>query len=254
MAGQDLWYNQQFLVIWLCQTKQLTRRLAGTRRNTMSKIQTVVAEATLASQLAALGKDASQLALETIVKDHSVTDLVTVDHIGARISGSAERAIAALVNFRLADAMAAAGQHWKECAHRDTSELAKALAPMKTEFFTAHKGHSNPSTKWARIRVMGYELANPRITAPIGADGEGEEGAEGAAGNTSRTRDLYARYVVELGKLYRAGVSAENDTVIKNHPRGAEIVAALESVTAALKALGAPLDDEELKTFMAAQK
>jgi hypothetical protein len=221
----------------------------------MSKIQTVVTEATLASQLAALGKDASQLALETIVKDHSVTELVTVDHIGARISGSAERAIAALVNFRLADAMAAAGQHWKECAHRDTSELAKALAPMKTEFFTAHKGHSNPSTKWARIRVMGYELANPKTTAPIGegAEGEGAEG-EGAAGSTSRTRDLYARYVVELGKLYRAGVSAENDTVIKNHPRGAEIVAALESVTAALKALGAPLDDEELKAYMAAQR
>jgi hypothetical protein len=150
--------------------------------------------------------------------------------------------------------MAAAGQHWKDCVHRDTSELAKALAPMKTEFFTAHKGHSNPSTKWARIRVMGYELANPKTTAPIGEDGEeGAEGEEGA-GNTSRTRDLYSRYVIELGKLYRAGMSAENDAVIKAHAFGEEITAALEAITTALQALNAPLEDEDLKAFMASVK
>ena len=211
---------------------------------------------TLAAQIAGLAADATQLQIEAVVKDQSITSIVNVDHVGQKIVGSAERAIAALINFRLVDAMAAAGQHWKECAHRDTSDLAKALAPMKTEFFTAHKGHSNPSTKWARIRVMGYELANPKITAPIGEGDEGDEGeGEGeGAGNTSRTRDLYSRYVIELGKLYRAGMSAENDAVIKAHVHGDKITAALEAITTALQALDAPLEDDDLKKFMASVK
>jgi hypothetical protein len=177
---------------------------------------------------------------------------VGIDHAGQKIVCSAERAIAALINFRLVDAMEAAGRHWIDCAHRDTSDLAKALQPMKAEFFTAHKGHSNPSTKWARIRAMGYELANPKIDAPIGEDGEEGEG-EGA-GNTSRTRDLYSRYVIELAKLYRAGMSAENDPIIKAHVHGDKITAALEAITTALQALDAPLEDEDLKAFMAAVK
>jgi hypothetical protein len=237
---------------------QTTNPLTGQHwRQTMTNAKNVVqienGPITLASQLTALGADASQLALEPIVANYSVTDLVTVDHVGQRISGSAERAIAALINLRLADAMAEAGQHWSECVHREVSELAKALAPLKTEFFTANKGHSNPSTKYGRIRKYGYELLNPKITAPIGEeDAEGE--GEGAGGTTSRTRDLFARYVCELGKLYRAGVAPDNDTIIKNHARGAEIVAALENITAALQALGAPLDDEELKAYMDALK
>ena len=206
---------------------------------------------TLAAQIAGLAADATQLQIEAIVKDQSITSIAGIDHFGQHISGSAERAIAALINFRLVDAMAAAGQHWKECAHRDTSDLAKALQPMKTEFFTAHKGHSNPSTKWARIRDMGYELANSKITAPIGA--EGAEGAEGA-GNTSRTRDLYSRYVIELAKLYRAGMSAENDPIIKAHVHGDKITAALEAITTALQALDAPLEDDDLKAFMKSVK
>jgi hypothetical protein len=209
---------------------------------------------TLAAQIAALSVDATQLQIEAVVKDQSITTIVGIDHAGQKMVGSAERAIAALINFRLVDAMAAAGQHWKECAHRDTSDLAKALAPMKTEFFTAHKGHSNPSTKWARIRVMGYELANPKTTTPIGEGDEGDEGEGEGAGNTSRTRDLYSRYVIELGKLYRAGMSAENDAVIKAHAFGEEITAALEAITTELQALNAPLEDDDLKAFMASVK
>jgi hypothetical protein len=208
---------------------------------------------TLAAQIAGLAADATQLQIEAVVKDQSITAIVGIDHVGQKIVGSAERAIAALINFRLVDAMAAAGQHWKECAHRDTSDLAKALAPMKTEFFTAHKGHSNPSTKWARIRVMGYELANPKVTTPIGEGDEGEGEGEGE-GNTSRTRDLYSRYVIELAKLYRAGMSAENDAVIKAHAHGDKITAALEAITTALQALDAPLEDDDLKKFMASVK
>ena len=208
---------------------------------------------TLAAQIAALSADATQLQIEAVVKDQSITNIVNVDHVGQKIVGSAERAIAALINFRLVDAMVDADMHWKDCAHRDTSDLAKALAPMKAEFFAAHKGHSNPSTKWARIRVMGYELANPKVAAPIGEGEEGDEGEEGA-GNTSRTRDLYARYVIELAKLYRAGMSAENDPVIKAHVHGDKITAALEAITTALQALDAPLEDDDLKTFMASVK
>jgi hypothetical protein len=229
--------------------------LAGAPEITMENLNTVTLNTndTLAAQIAALSADATQLQIEAVVKDQSITSIVNVDHVGQKIVGSAERAIAALINFRLVDAMAAAGQHWKECAHRDTSDLAKALAPMKTEFFAAHKGHSNPSTKWARIRVMGYELANPKITAPIGEGEEGDEGDEGA-GNTSRTRDLYSRYVIELGKLYRAGMSAENDAVIKAHAHGDKITAALEAITTALQALDAPLEDDDLKAFMKSVK
>lgn len=211
---------------------------------------------TLAAQIAALSVDATQLQIEAVVKDQSITTIVGIDHAGQKIVGSAERAIAALINFRLVDAMEAAGRHWIDCAHRDTSDLAKALQPMKTEFFTAHKGHSNPSTKWARIRVMGYELANPKAVAPIGEGEEGEECEKGdeGAGNTSRTRDLYSRYVIELAKLYRAGMSAENDAVIKAHAFGEEITAALEAITTALQALNAPLEDDDLKAFMKSMK
>jgi hypothetical protein len=227
-----------------------------------AKTQTVVVEAevTLAAQLAALGKKAGQLAFEVVVKDRSITELTNIGAAGEHLTGSAERAIGALFNYKLADAMAADEdqRHWSEVIFgsgvKDTTDLAKAIVPLRKEFFDARREHSNASTVFKRVKTYSFDLTNPKITTPIGADGEGAEGAAGAAGNTSRTRDLYARYVVELGKLFRAGMSAENDAIIKNHPRGAEIVAALESVTAALKALGAPLDDEELKTYMAAQK
>jgi hypothetical protein len=209
---------------------------------------------TLAAQIAGMAADAGQLALEAVVKNHSIAEICAVDHAGQRISGSAERAVAALINFKLADAMAAAdGRHWSEVIHREVSELAKALAPVKAEFFAANKGHSNTSTKWGRIRPMGYELANPKTVAPIGESAEGEEGEEGA-GNTSRTRDLYSRYVIELAKLYRAGMSAENDAVIKAHAHGDKITAALEAITTALQALDAPLEDDDLKAFMASVK
>lgn len=221
----------------------------------MENLNTVKTETItpLAYMIGELGAHASQLELEPIVANYSVTQLVAVDIEGQKLSGSAERAVAALINFRLADAMAAAVKHWSKVEHRETGDLAKALTPMKTEFFTAHKGHSNPSTKWARIRVMAYDLLNPKVTAPIG-EGEEGEGEEGEGGATSRTRDLYSRYVIELGKLYRAGNSAENDAIIKAHANGDKIVAALEAVTTALKALGAPLEDDELKAFMAKHK
>lgn len=207
---------------------------------------------TLAAQIIALGSDAGQIALEAVVKNHSIAEICSVDRIGQQISGSAERAVAALVNFKMFDAMEAAdSRHWSKVVYKEVSDLAKVLVPVKAEFFAANKELANPSAKWARIRDMAYGLSHPKIAAPIG---EGEEGAEGGEGETSRTRDLYARYVIELGKLYRAGNSSENDAVIKAHANGDKIIAALEAVTTALKALGAPLEDDDLKTFMAKHK
>jgi hypothetical protein len=152
---------------------------------------------------------------------------------------------------------AADGRHWSEVVYKEVSDLAKALAPIKAEFFAAHKGHSNPAQKWTRIRPMGYDLTFPKITAPIGEEGEeGAEGAEGAEGDstTSRTRDEYARCVIESGKLYRMLTAPDNDAKIKGHVQGDKLVVFLEHLTAGLKALDAPLEDEDLKAFMKSVK
>ena len=223
----------------------------------------------LMAQLSGMAKNAGQLALEKIVKGRSVAEVIAVDNLGAHLSGSAERALAALINMKMkqahADHMEKTGKlagfftddasvtHWSQIEHRCKSPAAKALAVIKKEAFAAWDGHSNPSTKWARVRAYGWELDNPKVTGEVvSAGAAGEVTAEGAggAGTTSRTRDLYARAVIETGKLYRALTATENDDIIKKHAKGAELVAALESITEALRALGAPLEDEDLKKYM----
>jgi hypothetical protein len=218
----------------------------------------------LMAQLSFIPRDAGQLALETIVKGRSVAEVIAVDNMGVYLSGGAERALAALVNLKMqqahADHMEKTGKlagfftddagvtHWSQIEHRCKSIAAKALKPIKDEAFTAWSGHSNPSTKWSRVRAHAYELANPKVTGEVVA--EGAEGAEGAS-TTSRTRDLYARAVIETGKLYRALTATENDDIIKKHSKSAQLVAALEHITATLKALDAPLEDDDLKQLMA---
>jgi hypothetical protein len=90
---------------------------------------------------------------------------------------------------------------------------------------------------------------NNHLTDPA-TQPEEETDTDSGSGKPSRTRDLYERNVIELGKLYRALNSAENDPVIKAHAKRRELEAALLHVTNGLKALGAPLDDEELKKYM----
>ena len=202
-------------------------------------------ENTIATQIAAMGADATQNTLKDIVKGMSIRDIASVDQAGQRVVGSAERALAALLNVKLADAMEIEGAHWTECAKNGV--IAKALAPIKKEFGETYKamGHSNPWTKYKRIRTMSYELMNPKIKADIGESGEsGKKGAQ------IRTRDYYARMVIEIGKVYRAGVNADNDAEIKAHGKSKQIQAALVHVTEALKALDAPTDDDDLKAFM----
>ena len=143
-----------------------------------------------------------------------------------------------------------AGAHWSTVAYRDTTPLAKALQPLREEFFAAHKGHSNPSVKLKRVREYAWELDHPKVTGEVvGEEGEeGEEGGEG--GTTSRTRDIYTRLVIELVKLHRAGSSADNDAVIKKHSKSVEIRAALVHIAKGLKDLGVPMDDEEMTSFV----
>jgi hypothetical protein len=204
-----------------------------------------------ALKLIALGVKPTQIQLESVLAEKTLQDIIALDNAGVRLSGSAERALAAHINMTvpiMEDAEEC--QHWSQCDHRDKDALAKALAPVKAVCFAAWKEHSNPSTKWARVRAYGWELANPKITGEI-SEGEGEGEGEGATGGaTSRTRDLYQRTVTELAKLYRALNSAENDAVIKAHARGEELQGALLHITNALGALNAPLEDEELVTFV----
>jgi hypothetical protein len=120
------------------------------------------------------------------------------------------------------------------------------------------------------VQEYGAELAKDTLLALIAAMPEDERAeayldnnlvdpasqpeektdTDSGSGTPSRTRDLYERNVIELGKLYRALNSAENDPVIKAHAKKKELEAVLLHVTNGLKALGAPLDDEELKKYM----
>jgi hypothetical protein len=215
----------------------------------MENLNTVtLPENTVAAQIAAMGADATQKTLADVVKGMSIRDIASVDQAGQRVVGSAERALAALLNVKLADAMEIEGAHWTECAKNGV--IAKALAPIKKEFGDTYKamGHSNPWTKYKRIRAMSYELLNPKIKPDSKA---GESSSKGAQ---ARARDYYSRMVIEIGKVYRAGVNADNDAEIKAHGKSKQIQAALVHVTEALKALDAPTDDELLKSFMESLK
>ena len=211
-------------------------------------VVTTSTENTFASQIAAIGADATQKTLADVVKGMSIRDIACVDNAGQSVVKSAERALAALLNIKLANVMEIEGAHWTRCAKNGV--IAKALAPIKKEFKDTYNslGHSNPWTKFGRIKTMSYELLNPKITAPIGESGE--SGGTGSKGAQARTRDYYSRMVIEIGKVYRAGVNVDNDAEIKAHGKSKQIQAALVHVTEALKALEAPLDDELLKSFM----
>jgi len=214
----------------------------------------------LSERLAKLDKSADQKQLAEAIGNATLVQIAAVSNHGERISGSAERAVAAWLNATLPVTL---GAQWYAVEYRDKSDIAKALAPHKKDIFTAWKS-SNPSTKWARVRAYGEELAKPmlkalvdaveddaqreHLTAYYGFDQTEEEG-EGET-QTSRTRDLYERSVIELGKLYRALTASDNDAIIKAHAKRAELVAALEHLTKALTALDAPTEDEDLAQFM----
>ena len=216
----------------------------------------------LSDRLAKLDKSADQKQLAEAIGNATLVQIAAVSNHGERIAGSAERAVAAWLNAAMPVTL---GAQWYAVEYRDKSDIAKALAPHKKDIFTAWNS-SNPSTKWARVRQYGEELAKPTIRELVEAVEDDAKREEYIAyfdlqpkdeteeteseSKTSRTRDLYERSVVELGKLYRALNASDNDSVIKAHAKRAEIVAALEHITAALTALDAPTEDEDLAAFM----
>lgn len=214
-----------------------------------------------------LGANPTQAQLAEVVNGHELKEICAVDNLGGRISGSAERAVAAALNVLFppekadeysADDDFAGCTGWFTSEHGDSDKMAKDLAPKKREIFTAWDSINN-STKWKRVRKYGAELAytevyaaeerethRAELAAEIGETGEtGETG-----GKPSRNRDLYERGVVEQGTLYRAWTSATNDQIIKDHAKSEQIQASLVHLTKALEALGAPLEDDELADFM----
>jgi len=218
----------------------------------------------LSDRLAKLDKSADQIQLAEAIGNATLIQIAAVSNLGERISGSAERAVAAWLNAAMPVTL---GAQWYAVEYRDKSDIAKSLAPHKKDIFTAWSS-SNPSTKWARVRAYGEELAKPAIRelveaieddakrdeyiAFFGFDQTEEEGEGEAESNTSRTRDLYERSVVEIGKLYRALTATDNDAIIKAHAKRDQLTAALEHLTKALTALDAPTEDEDLAAFMKA--
>ena len=220
----------------------------------------------LSNRLADLDKTADQTQLAEAIEGATLVQIAAVSNHGERISGSAERAVAAWLNATMPVTL---GEQWFNVEYRDKTDIAKALTPHKKDIFTAWKS-SNPSTKWKRVREYGEELAEPALRELIEEEPSEEvreyyydqfgllspkdqaSGAQIADEETqnSRTRDLYERSVVELGKLYRALNASDNDAVIKAHDKRDQIVAGLEHITAALTALDAPTEDEDLVKFM----
>ena len=219
----------------------------------------------LAQQLGAIGKDANQTQLAEAIAGHSLIEIAAVNTHGENIIGSSERAVAAWFNEKYPPSVTEL--NWYETKNGDKTDMSKLIAGDKKALYTTW-GSANNSTKFGRVQGFGAELAKDALLALIAAMPEDEraeayldnnlvdpasqpeEETNSGSGNPSRTRDLYERNVIELGKLYRSLNSAENDPVIKAHAKKKELEAVLLHVTNGLKSLGAPLEDAELKKYM----
>jgi len=231
--------------------------------------QTVTIEEvkSLAEQLGELGKDPNQTQLSGVIAGSTLIQIAAVNTHGENIIGSAERAVAAWFNEHYPPSVTEL--NWFETKNGDKTDMSKKIAGDKKTLYKAWSSANN-STKFGRVQEYGAELAKDTLLALIAAMPEDERAeayldnnlvdpasqpeektdTDSGSGTPSRTRDLYERNVIELGKLYRALNSAENDPVIKAHAKKKELEAVLLHVTNGLKALDAPLEDAELKDYM----
>jgi hypothetical protein len=238
----------------------------GKRQENDMENQTVTIEKVLnlAAQLGAIGKDANQTQLQEVIAGHSLIEIAAVNTHGENIIGSSERAVAAWFNQKYPPSVTEL--NWFETKNGDKTDMSKKIAGDKRDLYKTWSS-SNNSTKFTRTQGYGAALAKDTLLELIAAMPEDEreaayldnnlspveqpkEEAPSTGGTPSRNRDLYERNVIELGRLYRALNSAENDPVIKAHAKKKELEAVLLHVTNGLKALGAPLEDSDLKTFM----
>ena len=247
------------------ETKQRVPATTWHRRYTIEN-QTITIEEviTLSDNLGALQANANQTQLAEAIADATLVQIAAVSNHGDRITGSAERAVAAWFNEEFP--LAIADHNWFEVEHNDSTEKGKRVAAPKKDLYTVW-GKKKSSTKFARVRKYGRELAEPILMGLIAALPE-EERAEAYEANelidpslapdeeveetttTSRTRDLYERSVVEAGILFRALNSTDNDAVIKAHEKSQELKDFLLVLTDGLGKLGAPTEDEDLVKFM----
>ena len=217
----------------------------------------------LAEQLGALGREPNQTELSGVIAGSTLIQIAAVNTHGENIIGSAERAVAAWFNEHYPPSVTEL--NWFETKNGDKTDMSKKIAGDKKTLYKAWSS-SNNSVKFDRVQKHGKSLAKDTLLALIAAlpEDEREEAyldnelspveqqdkTDSGSGNPSRTRDLYERNVIELGKLYRTLNSAENDPIIKAHAKKKELEAVLLHVTNGLKALGAPLEDAELKKYM----
>jgi hypothetical protein len=123
---------------------------------------------------------------------------------------------------------------WFDIEYREVSDNAKALAPEKKKLFEVlnAKGHTNPSTVWARIRKYGHDERYPVVNEPK-LDENGEpiavEGEQGESGS-SRERSPKLRFIEELSALYKFGMRQDN--------LASDVAKAHSYITLALSELG----------------
>lgn len=116
------------------------------------------------------------------------------------------------------------GFDWFDIEYREISDNAKAIAPEKTKLFELlkGKGHTNPSTVWARVRKYGHEERYPYIEGEPKLDDDGnpiaDEAEQGESGS-SRERSPKLRFIEELSALYKFGMRQDNlaDDVTEAH-------------------------------------
>ena len=243
--------------------------MTGERQENDMENQKVTIEEvkSLAEQLGELGKDPNQTQLSGVIAGSTLIQIAAVNTHGENIIGSAERAVAAWFNEHYPPSVTEL--NWFETKNGDKTDMSKKIAGDKKTLYKTWSS-SNNSVKFDRVQKHGKSLAKDNLLTQIAALPEDERAeayldnnlvdpasqpeektdTDSGSGTPSRTRDLYERNVIELGKLYRALNSAENDPVIKAHAKKKELEAVLLHVTNGLKALDAPLEDAELKDYM----
>jgi len=155
------------MIQWLCQLKISSGFPAATwhwRYTIENQTVTIENVRTLSDNLAALPKDANQNQLAEAIAEATLVQIAAVSNHGDRITGSAERAVAAWFNEEFP--LSVTAHNWFEVEHRDNSEIGKTIAPAKKEVYTAWKS-SNPSVKYGRVKGYGRTLAEPMLMAMI---------------------------------------------------------------------------------------
>ena len=105
------------MIQWLCQSKLISAATTGERQENIMENQTITIENVIAlsDNLAALPKDANQSQLAEAIADATLIQIAAVSNHGDRITGSAERAVAAWFNEEFP--LSLCSQNWLSLIH-----------------------------------------------------------------------------------------------------------------------------------------